>query len=162
MYDDDDDHITVSYPSSCYVSMNRGTKRCERFRVSFLRFQASCEIYIYLARIEFLFLHVPSLFLICVFFYVVNIDSDRFTVVSYNVLGDRNSSYHKDLYSNVSFPYLKWGYRKRLICEELIRLRPDIICMQVIKTSFPSSFFFIFDPLLILSSLVKKVMLLIF
>ncbi|WZY95131.1 hypothetical protein YC2023_067460 [Brassica napus] len=66
----------------------------------------------------------------------VSEDSDRFTVVSYNILGDRNSSYHKDLYSNVSFPYLKWGYRKRLICEELIRLRPDIICMQEVDKYF--------------------------
>lgn len=66
----------------------------------------------------------------------VSEDSERFTVVSYNILGDRNSSYHKDLYSNVSFPYLKWGYRKRLICEELIRLRPDIICMQEVDKYF--------------------------
>ncbi|KAG2306145.1 hypothetical protein Bca52824_025893 [Brassica carinata] len=64
------------------------------------------------------------------------VSEDRFTVVSYNILGDRNSSYHKDLYSNVSFPYLKWGYRKRLICEELIRLRPDIICMQEVDKYF--------------------------
>ncbi|CAN8269101.1 unnamed protein product [Cochlearia groenlandica] len=62
--------------------------------------------------------------------------SERFTVVSYNILGDRNSSYHKDLYTNVSFPYMKWGYRKRLICEELIRLKPDIICMQEVDKYF--------------------------
>jgi mRNA deadenylase 3'-5' endonuclease subunit Ccr4 len=58
---------------------------------------------------------------------------ERFTVVSYNILGDGNSSYHRELYSNVSVPYLKWGYRKRLICEELIRLNPDIISMQVMN-----------------------------
>ncbi|KAG7625714.1 Endonuclease/exonuclease/phosphatase [Arabidopsis thaliana x Arabidopsis arenosa] len=62
--------------------------------------------------------------------------SERFTVVSYNILGDGNSSYHRDLYSNVSVPYLKWGYRKRLICEELIRLNPDIICMQEVDKYF--------------------------
>ncbi|CAA7053079.1 unnamed protein product [Microthlaspi erraticum] len=62
--------------------------------------------------------------------------SERVTVVSYNILGDRNSSYHKELYSNVSFPYLKWGYRKRLICEELIRLKPDIICLQEVDKYF--------------------------
>ncbi|VVA98101.1 unnamed protein product [Arabis nemorensis] len=62
--------------------------------------------------------------------------SERFTVVSYNILGDRNSSYHRDLYSNVTFPYLKWGYRKRLICEELIRLKPDIICLQEVDKYF--------------------------
>ncbi|XP_023642702.1 carbon catabolite repressor protein 4 homolog 3 isoform X1 [Capsella rubella] len=62
--------------------------------------------------------------------------SERFTVVSYNILGVRNASHHIDLYSNVSFPYLKWGYRKRLICEELIRLNPDIICMQEVDKYF--------------------------
>ncbi|ESQ48050.1 hypothetical protein EUTSA_v10020715mg [Eutrema salsugineum] len=66
----------------------------------------------------------------------VSEDSERFTVVSYNILGDRNSSYHRDLYSNVSFPHLKWGYRKRLICEEMIRLKPDIICMQEVDKYF--------------------------
>jgi len=71
-----------------------------------------------------------KLFLPCLY---VILASERFTVVSYNILGDGNSSYHRDLYSNVSFPYLKWGYRKRLICEELIRLNPDIICMQVMN-----------------------------
>ncbi|KFK39180.1 hypothetical protein AALP_AA3G210600 [Arabis alpina] len=66
----------------------------------------------------------------------VSEDSERFTLVSYNILGDKNSSYHRDLYSNVSFPYLKWGYRKRLICEELIRLKPDIICLQEVDKYF--------------------------
>ncbi|XP_010465952.1 PREDICTED: carbon catabolite repressor protein 4 homolog 3-like isoform X2 [Camelina sativa] len=64
------------------------------------------------------------------------LSQERFTVVSYNILGDRNASHHKDLYTNVSFPYLKWGYRKRLICEELIRLNPDIICLQEVDKYF--------------------------
>lgn len=56
---------------------------------------------------------------------------ERFTVVSYNILGDRNASKHRDLYPNVSSPYMKWVYRKRVICEELIGWNPDVICLQV-------------------------------
>lgn len=58
---------------------------------------------------------------------------ERFTVVSYNILGDRNVSNHGDLYRNVSQTYLDWDHRKRVICEELLRLNPDIICLQVIN-----------------------------
>ncbi|KAF8407845.1 hypothetical protein HHK36_006982 [Tetracentron sinense] len=55
---------------------------------------------------------------------------ERFGVVSYNILGDRNASKHRDLYSCVPSQYMKWDWRKRLICEELIGLNPDIICLQ--------------------------------
>lgn len=57
--------------------------------------------------------------------------ADRFTVASYNILGDRNASKHKDLYLNVPSDYLRWGYRKRVLFDELMRLNPDIICLQV-------------------------------
>lgn len=90
-------------------------------------------------HLDFLFFNVcfhMSMWKLFLLVSLCGIASERFTVVSYNILGDRNSSHHRDLYSNVSFPYLKWGYRKRLICEELIRLQPDIICMQVIIHSF--------------------------
>lgn len=56
--------------------------------------------------------------------------------MSYNILGDRNSSRHRDLYPNVPFSYLKWAYRKRLIYEELIGFEPDIICMQEVDNYF--------------------------
>ncbi|KAH1080510.1 hypothetical protein J1N35_020271 [Gossypium stocksii] len=55
---------------------------------------------------------------------------DRFSVASYNILGDRNASKHKDLYLNVPSNYIRWGYRKRVLCEEIMRWNPDIICMQ--------------------------------
>ncbi|XP_009789801.1 carbon catabolite repressor protein 4 homolog 3-like isoform X2 [Nicotiana sylvestris] len=55
---------------------------------------------------------------------------ERFTVVSYNILGDRNMSKHGDLYRNVPSNYLDWNHRKRVICEELLGLNPDIICLQ--------------------------------
>lgn len=55
---------------------------------------------------------------------------ERFTVVSYNILGDRNVSKHGDLYRNVPSNYLDWDHRKRVICEELLGLNPDIICLQ--------------------------------
>lgn len=57
--------------------------------------------------------------------------TDRFTVVSYNILGERNASKHKDLYRNVPSLYLNWDRRKRVICEELKGWNPDIICLQV-------------------------------
>ncbi|GAY58090.1 hypothetical protein CUMW_184400 [Citrus unshiu] len=55
---------------------------------------------------------------------------ERFSVVSYNILGDKNAFKHRDLYQNVRYEYMKWNRRKRLICQELIGLNPDIICMQ--------------------------------
>ncbi|XP_015067442.1 carbon catabolite repressor protein 4 homolog 3 isoform X2 [Solanum pennellii] len=55
---------------------------------------------------------------------------ERFTVVSYNILGDRNVSNHGDLYRNVPPTYLDWDHRRRVICEELLGLNPDIICLQ--------------------------------
>ncbi|KAK6249624.1 hypothetical protein SCA6_003629 [Theobroma cacao] len=61
---------------------------------------------------------------------------DRFTVASYNILGDRNASKHKDLYITVPSDYLRWGYRKRVLCEELMGWNPDIICMQEVDKYF--------------------------
>ncbi|TYH41634.1 hypothetical protein ES332_D11G006400v1 [Gossypium tomentosum] len=61
---------------------------------------------------------------------------DRFTVASYNILGDRNASKHKDLYLNVPSNYIRWGYRKRVLCEEIMRWNPDIICMQEVDKYF--------------------------
>ncbi|KAG5618991.1 hypothetical protein H5410_018815, partial [Solanum commersonii] len=55
---------------------------------------------------------------------------ERFTVVSYNILGDRNVSNHGDLYRNVLPTYLDWDHRRRVICEELLGLNPDIIYLQ--------------------------------
>ncbi|GKU95032.1 hypothetical protein SLEP1_g8446 [Rubroshorea leprosula] len=57
-------------------------------------------------------------------------------VASYNILGDRNSTKHKDLYPSVPSNYMKWDYRKRVICEELIGLDPDIICLQEVDRFF--------------------------
>ncbi|XVE64075.1 hypothetical protein DITRI_Ditri07aG0072200 [Diplodiscus trichospermus] len=61
---------------------------------------------------------------------------DRFTVASYNILGDRNASKHKDLYLNVPSYYIRWGYRKKVLCEELMGWNPDIICMQEVDKYF--------------------------
>lgn len=55
---------------------------------------------------------------------------ERFTVASYNILSDKNAFKHTDLYTNVPYVYMKWGRRKRVICEELIGWNPDIICLQ--------------------------------
>lgn len=57
--------------------------------------------------------------------------SDKFTVVSYNILGDKNALKHKDMYYNVPSNYMKWERRKRVISEELVSWSPDIVCLQV-------------------------------
>lgn len=71
------------------------------------------------------------------------IDSDHpfpsqetFTVVSYNILGDRNAFKHRDLYSNVPFSYMKWDHRRRVICNEIIGWNPDIVCLQEVDKYF--------------------------
>ncbi|OMO94617.1 Endonuclease/exonuclease/phosphatase [Corchorus olitorius] len=61
---------------------------------------------------------------------------DRFTVASYNILGDRNASKHKDLYLNVPSDYIRWAYRKRVLIEELMGWNSDIICMQEVDKYF--------------------------
>ncbi|KAH7549308.1 hypothetical protein JRO89_XS13G0012600 [Xanthoceras sorbifolium] len=66
---------------------------------------------------------------------------ERFTVVSYNILGDKNASKHKDLYPNVPSQYMKWSHRKRLISQELFGWNPDIICMQEVDRYFDLSSF---------------------
>ncbi|CAK9186621.1 unnamed protein product [Ilex paraguariensis] len=58
---------------------------------------------------------------------------ERVMVVSYNILGDRNAFKHRDLYQNVPSIYMTWGYRKRIICKELIGWNADIICLQNLK-----------------------------
>ncbi|KAK9996422.1 hypothetical protein SO802_021108 [Lithocarpus litseifolius] len=55
---------------------------------------------------------------------------ERFTVASYNILGDRNASKHRDLYINVPSFYMTWERRKKVIYKELMGWNPDIICLQ--------------------------------
>ncbi|KAI4350886.1 hypothetical protein L6164_005293 [Bauhinia variegata] len=64
---------------------------------------------------------------------------ERFTVVSYNILADRNAFKHTDLYSNLPSYYLKWDRRKRVICEELFEWDSDIICLQEVDKYFDLS-----------------------
>uniref|UniRef100_A0A2P2L0R8 Carbon catabolite repressor protein 4 homolog 3 isoform X1 n=2 Tax=Rhizophora mucronata TaxID=61149 RepID=A0A2P2L0R8_RHIMU len=64
---------------------------------------------------------------------------ERFTIVSYNILGVRNASKHRDLYPNIPSPYMRWDHRKRVICEELIGWNPDIICLQEVDRYFDLS-----------------------
>ncbi|XP_059455650.1 carbon catabolite repressor protein 4 homolog 3 isoform X1 [Corylus avellana] len=64
---------------------------------------------------------------------------ERFTVVSYNILGDRNASKHRDLYVNVPSSYMKWERRKGVICKELMGWNPDIICLQEVDKYYDLS-----------------------
>ncbi|KAI6675540.1 hypothetical protein NL676_003446 [Syzygium grande] len=63
----------------------------------------------------------------------------KFTVVSYNILGDKNASKHRDLYTDIPSQYMRWEWRKRVICEELIGWNPDIICLQEVDKYFELS-----------------------
>ncbi|KAL5544721.1 hypothetical protein UlMin_008505 [Ulmus minor] len=69
----------------------------------------------------------------------VVIVAERFTVASYNILADRNAFWHRDMYVNVPYSYMKWGRRRRVICEELIGWNPDIICLQEVDKYFDLS-----------------------
>lgn len=64
---------------------------------------------------------------------------DRFTVASYNILGDRNAFTHRHLYGNVPSIYLKWNRRKRVICDELAAWNSDIVCLQEVDKYFELS-----------------------
>ncbi|CAK9330001.1 unnamed protein product [Citrullus colocynthis] len=64
---------------------------------------------------------------------------EKFSVVSYNILAERNAWKHRGLYPNVPSPYLKWNHRKRVICEELLMWNPDIICLQEVDKYFDVS-----------------------
>lgn len=56
--------------------------------------------------------------------------ADKFVFVSYNILGVENASKHKDLYYNVVPKFLKWEYRRRVLCKEIVRYCPGILCFQ--------------------------------
>ncbi|KAK1407962.1 hypothetical protein QVD17_39590 [Tagetes erecta] len=55
---------------------------------------------------------------------------DKFVFVSYNILGVENASNHKDLYYNVVPKFLNWEYRRRILCQEIARYSPGILCFQ--------------------------------
>ncbi|KAK0588231.1 hypothetical protein LWI29_036266 [Acer saccharum] len=55
---------------------------------------------------------------------------EKFTVVSYNILGNKNAWKHKDMYPNVPSQYMNWNHRKSNLCRELFGWNPDIICLQ--------------------------------
>lgn len=59
--------------------------------------------------------------------------------MSYNILGDRNASKHRDLYSNVPPFYMNWERRKKVICKELMGWNPDIICLQEVDRYYELS-----------------------
>ncbi|XP_073109895.1 carbon catabolite repressor protein 4 homolog 3 isoform X1 [Elaeis guineensis] len=58
--------------------------------------------------------------------------NDRFVLVSYNILADKNASHHRDLYWKIPFDVMKWDSRKGLIFQEICRWNADIVCLQAI------------------------------
>eukprot|EP00268_Persea_americana_P049647 TRINITY_DN5336_c0_g1_i5.p1 TRINITY_DN5336_c0_g1~~TRINITY_DN5336_c0_g1_i5.p1 ORF type:complete len:174 (+),score=26.72 TRINITY_DN5336_c0_g1_i5:155-676(+) len=59
-----------------------------------------------------------------------SLSPSRILVVSYNILGDQNASYHRDLYAHIPSHLMKWDRRKRLICQDLRGWDADIVCLQ--------------------------------
>ncbi|EHA8588517.1 carbon catabolite repressor protein 4 [Cocos nucifera] len=59
-----------------------------------------------------------------------NSRNDRFVLVSYNILADKNASHHRDLYWKIPFDVMKWDSRKGLIFQEICRWNADIVCLQ--------------------------------
>lgn len=55
---------------------------------------------------------------------------DKVVFVSYNILGVENASKHPDLYYKVPQNCLDWDCRKKLICKEITRYNPSILCFQ--------------------------------
>lgn len=53
-------------------------------------------------------------------------------MLSYNILGDRNASKHRDLYKNVAPDLMRWERRWEVIFRVLLGLAPDVVCLQVI------------------------------
>lgn len=71
--------------------------------------------------------------------------ADRVVFMSYNILGVKNAAAHEDLYRNVSPKYLDWDYRKKLICKEIRKYNPGIMCFQVSFKFKVSSFLYIYS-----------------
>lgn len=62
---------------------------------------------------------------------------ERFVIVSYNILADRNVWNHRsELYWHVPPFLLDWDARKRKLVRELGLWSPDIICFQVNLLSY--------------------------
>ena len=58
--------------------------------------------------------------------------SERFVIVSYNILADVNARKHyEELYWHIRSKILDWNERKNRILRELGLWSPDIICLQV-------------------------------
>lgn len=68
--------------------------------------------------------------------------ADRFTIVSYNILGVENASKHLDLYDRIDPQHLSWDTRKKRIHKELTCYNPSILCFQV-SEALPDNFFFV-------------------
>ncbi|XP_056152210.1 protein angel homolog 1 [Lampris incognitus] len=56
-----------------------------------------------------------------------------FTVMSYNILAQDLLEAHQELYSYCSQEVLEWSYRCHLLIEEILKWRPDILCLQEVQ-----------------------------
>lgn len=56
--------------------------------------------------------------------------NNKIVLVSYNILGVDNAAKHPELYRDVSPKYMDWEFRKNLLCQEVTRYQPSILCFQ--------------------------------
>lgn len=80
-------------------------------------------------------------------FFLINICvccTDKFVVVSYNILGVENALKHPDLYMDVPPEFLEWERRKRLIREEIKLYNASILCFQAGFNSFVTQSYFLY------------------
>ncbi|KAJ7556842.1 hypothetical protein O6H91_05G100800 [Diphasiastrum complanatum] len=57
--------------------------------------------------------------------------TDRFVFVSYNILSDDNARDHwRELYYHIPMRYMRWGWRKWCLVQELGLWSPDLMCLQ--------------------------------
>ncbi|XP_053624563.1 protein angel homolog 1 isoform X2 [Plodia interpunctella] len=73
--------------------------------------------------------------------------SFKFKVVSYNVLAQCLLEYHPYLYTGCHPHNLKWKVRAPRLFDEIVKLSPDIICLQEVQATHLGSFYAKFEKI---------------
>ncbi|XP_013146111.1 PREDICTED: protein angel homolog 2-like [Papilio polytes] len=71
--------------------------------------------------------------------------SFTFKVVSYNILSQHLLESQLYLFQNCSMVNLQWDVRSKRLFDQIIRLDPDILCLQEVHASYRESFFSQFE-----------------
>ncbi|XP_063372704.1 protein angel isoform X3 [Cydia amplana] len=71
----------------------------------------------------------------------------RFRVLSYNVLAQYLLECHPYLYTECKSQNLKWKVRAARLYDEILKLSPDILCLQEVQASHLNSFYSNFEKI---------------